>query len=145
MPLLPIDAEDDWSAEIYEEAKEFFDGELRVVNPGDPGAYNPESDSFSGGSNASTVIDWRPARAQHLASPTELSNGNGWSTERRFLFQCENRPTDPIIEKGWVVQFKGGKDHTLASLAFQVSSAVNSSSAALRTIRCTTEGLKAGS
>lgn len=136
---MPLDDSDDWSAEIYEEVSQYFDGELRVVKPGKPGVFDPTTNSTTGGTADTTIMDWRPARAQHISSPLETVDGNGWATKRRFLFQCENRDGDARILKGMVVRFRGGKDASLATIAFQVTSAVNSSHAALRTIRATTE------
>lgn len=130
MPLTPVPPASDWSAVIAEAAKMMFNGELRAFIPG-------ELDS---GADDVVLIDWRPARAQHLAMPLEMSDGSGWNTKRRFRFQTELRADDPIIPKGAIVRFRGGKDHTLTRFAFQVTSAVNSSHAALRTIETITEG-----
>lgn len=141
MPLIPLDDADDWSSEIYEAVVEagMFDGEVRIIVPGKPGTYDPVEDEETGATADQILIDWRPGRAQHLSSPLEINDGNGWATKRRYLFQMENRPADPAIPRGAVVRFRGGKDHTLAAIAFQVTSGVGSSSAALRTIRATTE------
>lgn len=141
MPLLPLDEADDWSSEIFEDAQSMFDGELCIIKPGTPGTYVPALDAETGGTPDTVVVDWRPARAQHIRMPMETNDSNGWTTRRRFRFQCEIRDADPLITKGLVVRFRGGKDHTLALLAFQVVSALNSSHAALRTIEATTEGV----
>lgn len=139
MALLPLSHADDWSEEILEAAKEFFNGEARVMRPGTPGVYDPITNATTGGSAASTVMDWRPARAQHVRLPLENHDSNGWQTERRYRFQWEIRTGDAQIGKGLYVEFRGGKDPTLALLSFQVNSAVNSSHAALRTVEASTE------
>jgi len=139
-PLSPVSAGSDWSREIYEAAKELFNGEARVMRPdGKPDSWDPITGETTPGTPDSVVQDWRPARAQHIRTPLEQSTGGGWSTERRFRFQMELRPDDVPLSKGLYVQFRGGKDHTLEQFAFQMMSAVNSSHAALRTLECSTE------
>jgi hypothetical protein len=139
MALSAIPDDSDWSDEIFEAASEEFNGELRVMLPGTPGQFDPDTNTTTGGTDPTVVIDWRDARAQHIRLPLENNDGNGWSTKRRFRFQCELREGDPIVHKGMYVEFRGGKDHTLEEFAFQVNSAVNSSHAALRTIETSTE------
>jgi hypothetical protein len=143
MALSPVRSESDWSAEILEAAREFMNGELRVMKPGTPGTYDPATDEATGGTEPSVVIDWRPARAQHLRMPVETNDGNGWTSRRRYRFQCEILDGDPLIKKGLYVEYRGGKDPVLAEFAFQVVSAVNSSHAALRTIETITEAAPA--
>lgn len=141
-PLPPLAPS--WSEEILDAARWTFNGELTVIKPGAPGSFNPVTDTETGGTPDATIVGWRPARAQHIRLPIENNDGNGWTSRRRFRFQCEIRPGDPAIQQGMVVRFRGGNDPTLALFAYQVVSAVNSSHAALRTIECITEGVAAG-
>lgn len=129
----------DWAASIFQVAQEFMDGELCVIKPGTPGTYDPVTDGYTGGTPDQVIIDWRAARAQHIRMPLETNDGNGWTTRRRFRFQMELRENDPAITQGLVVRYRGGKDPVLATLSYQVISAVNSSHAPLRTIETMTE------
>jgi hypothetical protein len=142
MALSPVSSGSDWSAEILDGAKGEFNGELRIMLPGAPGVYRPVADEVDGGTEALVVIDWRPGRAQHIRLPLEINNGDGWNTERRYRFQCEILDGDPLIPQGSYVEFRGGKDPSLHDFTFQVTSAVNSSHAALRTILTATESAK---
>lgn len=129
-----------WSDEIASAAREFFDGELTVSTPGTPGKYNPPSGTYAPGTPGETVISKRPARAQHLRAPSSLNDGNGWQTSHTYQFQCDILPGDASITKGLIVRFTGGRDPELAKMVFHVDWATNSSSAAVRTIVCSTEG-----
>lgn len=140
MALSPPPLANDWSQVILETAREFMNGEMRVMRPGTPGTYDPVTDGTTGGTPPTVVIDWRPARAQHIRLPLETSDTNGWRTRRRYRFQCEILDGDPIITPGLYVEYRGGKDPSLASFVYQVTSAVNSSHAALRTVETITEG-----
>src|SRR5690606_35515511 len=112
-----------------------FNGELQVVKPGKPGRLKfGEEGGRERGTDEAIIIDWRPARAQHVRLALEQAGSAEWATKRRYRFQCEMLPSDPIITKGMLVRFRGGNDATLASFTFQVISASNSSHAALRTI-----------
>ncbi|MDL5351094.1 DUF6093 family protein [Microbacterium sp. zg-YB36] len=139
MPLSPIPTAAHWSDVIAEAARTMFNGEARVMLPGTPGTYDPITDTVTGGTPPTVAQDWRPARAQHVGMPLETSDGNGWSTKRRFRFQWDLLPDDPIITKGMYVEYRGGKDPSLARFDYQVLSAVNSSHAALRTVEAMSE------
>lgn len=142
MALPRVSSDSSWSGEILEAAREFFNGTLTITKPGTPGQLQP--DGTRGPSTpGETVIAPRPARAQHLASPTETNDGNGWDTRRRYRFQCEILPGDKAITKGLVVTFDGGRDPELEKMTFQVLWATNSSHAAVRTIEAITEGARA--
>jgi hypothetical protein len=136
------DEDDDWSGEILEVAREFFNCAIDVILPGKPGKYNPSTDAYDGAGAVPDVmvIEGRPARAQHIRLPLEQAGAYEWSTKRRYRFQIELLASDPVIRKGMVVRVReGGKDPVLVHFAFEVASASNSSHAALRTIETLTE------
>ncbi|UOE45881.1 DUF6093 family protein [Agromyces larvae] len=133
----------DWSAEILDEVRQEFNGELTLLDPsvavpvGDP--YDPET-GLGGETTFATVIAARPGRAQQFQLPLERAASGQWITKRRYRFQCEIKADDPLIEKGMLLKWSGGKDPVLSKLTFTVLAATNSSHAALRTILCSTEG-----
>lgn len=139
MALSPISSPDSWPDEILEAAREFFNGSLSIYVPGEPGTYDPVTDTTTGGTPDVAVISDRPARAQHLRSPQDFNDGNGWDVKRVYRFQCEILAGDPSITKGMVARFTGGRDPELAKVEFQVVSATNSSHAALRTVEAVSE------
>jgi hypothetical protein len=137
----PFD-EDDWGAEIAEEARTEFRGSIVIEKPGKPGVWDPKTQTFDdSGTPATEIIPERPARIQPYNQAIANSDGNGYTVRRRIRFQQDILPDDPIIKKGSVVRvIDGGRDHTLASFVYPVISAINSSSAAQRTIETSTEG-----
>ena len=140
MALRPITA-DSWAEEIADAAREFFNATIDVLLPGTPGKYNPSSDSYTGGTEDTPVIEDRPARAQHIRLATEQSGSREWSAKRRYRFQIDLLPGDPTVTKGMIVRVRdGGRDPSLVDFAFEVITASNSSHAALRTIETVTEG-----
>lgn len=139
MALSPIAPAHSWPDGILEAAREFFNGSLSIYIPGEPGAYDPVTDTMTGGTPDVAVIADRPARAQHLRSPQDYHDGSGWDVKRVYRFQCEILPGDPSITKGMVAKFTGGRDPELAKVEFQVVTATNSSHAALRTVECVSE------
>lgn len=131
----------DWSAEITEEALGEVNGEISVLNPGETVEipYDPGTDE-GGDVVMATVLANRPARIQHLRSPVDASVADQWQTKRAIRFQIELRAGDPLILKGYIVKVvDGGKDKSLEQFAYTVTSAVNSSHAALRTIEAVSE------
>lgn len=142
MPPPPSVDDDDWPAAILEDAKTQFNGMLTVLDPSNPVPVGPEYDPITGtgGETApAVVIESRPARAQHRTSPIQADSAMEPGFLQRYHFQCEILPGDPAITKGMIVKFAGGKDPRLANMIFNVQFAANSSHAALRTIRTTTE------
>lgn len=150
MPLSPIADVEDWSAEILEGAKEFFNGRIEVVDPSNiiTVPYDPITDEGPTSeaeivltNDPDDTVRGRPARIQHLRVPLENAGSGEWSTKRRFRFQHEMLPGDPTLRKGQLVTvLDGGKDETLTEFSYTITSAVNSSHAALRTIEAITEG-----
>lgn len=139
MALSPISPAGDWPALILETAREFFNGSLDILLPGEPGKYDPVEDEITGGTPGVAVISGRPARAQHLRAPQDFNDGTGWDVKRVYRFQCEILDGDPSITKGMFARFSGGRDPELAKVEFQIVSATNSSHAALRTIEAISE------
>lgn len=133
-----------WADEIAEAARDLFDGELEIKTPSTPGVYDPTSGTYTPETPGEVILSRRPARAQHLRSPSDTNDGNGWQTYRRYRFQCDILPDDLSVTKGLLVRFFGGRDPELLKMVFQVDWATNSSSAAIRTIECTTEGARIG-
>ena len=140
LPRVQLDTH--WSSEIADAAREFFDGELEVIRPGVPGEYNPVDGTYKPDAPAAVILSRRPGRAQHLRSPSAVNDGNGWQTHHIYQFQCDLLPGDASITKGLLVRFYGGRDPEVPKMVFQVDWATNSSSAAVRTIVCTTEGAR---
>lgn len=141
MALPSLSALDDWSSEIAEDAVGEMNGEISVIKPNtaDDSDYDPEADS--GGTAApSTVLSHRRARIQHLKAPSDATGGGQWGTKTFIRFQVENKTDDPLILKGMiVVVHNGGKDKALEAFTYEVTRAVNSSHAALRTIEAVSE------
>src|SRR5690606_35150459 len=107
--LSPIS--DDWSDEILQAVIGEFNGELQVVKPGKPGRLKfGEEGGRERGTDEAIIIDWRPARAQHVRLALEQAGSAEWATKRRYRFQSEMLPSDPIITKGMLVRFRGGND-----------------------------------
>jgi hypothetical protein len=152
MPSFPPAAvDDDWAAEIAEEARTEMRGRIEVCRPGKPTKYDPKTDT-GGRAQMQTIIGarpgdetpGRPARIQHIRLPLEQSGAAEWATKRRYRFQIDLFDDDPVIEKGMIVRvLDGGRDGALAAYAFEVLSASGSSNTALRTIETVTEFAKA--
>lgn len=138
-PLARPHAEGDWSDEILAAAREMFNGEISVIKPGTPGEWSAKTNLRTGGTPDAVILGPRAARAQHLSTPTESNDGNGWETRRRYRFQFEILDGDPSLTRGLVVKFTGGRDPELAKITFQILTATNSSHAALRTLECISE------
>lgn len=143
-PLSPIPTADSWPDEIAALARTEFKALIEVVTPGTPGKYDPKTDTRAAGTADQVVITGpdggRPARVQHLRLPSENSGAGEKSNKRRYRFQIDLLADDPIIEEGMVVRVRSNpRDPSLAQYAFQVSTASNSSQAALRTIETWTE------
>lgn len=118
----------DWTAPITEEARKHQKGKISVYNAGPRGALVP------------TAIAARPARIQQLREPTTSQVGDQWTPKRYFHFQIDLLESDPLILKGMIVRVDDGhKDKTLEQYAYTVENAVNSSDAALRTIKAVSE------
>ena len=140
MPLLPVPASpDDWPDEILAEAKGQFNCVISVYLPGTPGEYDFENDEPGDPTDVSILIEDRPARAQHSRRPIDNAQANDWTTQMDYHFQTEILPGDPEIPKGAVVTMTGGRDPILETYTFNVLKALNSSHAALRTIRTIAE------
>lgn len=139
-PLSPIPTADSWPDEIAALARTEFAATIDVIIPGTPGKYDPKNDTRTGGTADIVLIEARPARAQHLRQPAETSGAGEWSTKRRYRFQIDLLPGDPLIEKATIVRVRScPRDPSLTQYAFQVVNASNSSQAALRTIETVTE------
>lgn len=140
MALSPIPKADDWPEEIAALARTQFGAIIDILIPGTPGKYNSKTDLHTGGTPDQVVISGRPARAQQLRLPIEQAGAAEWSAKRRYRFQMDLLPTDPVITKGMVVRVRQNpRDPSLLHFAFQVTAASNSSHAALRTIETVTE------
>ena len=135
-PLPAPYAEDDWAAEITEDARGELNGEVTISDPNGPTTtYNPIAGT-GGGKTLAPVITSRPARAQQLDKPREGSGADEWNAKRRWQIQTTIETGDPDIRKGFIATFAGGRDPILNTLKLQVVSARNSSHAAVRTILC---------
>jgi hypothetical protein len=138
---------DDWSAEITEDAVTQMNGVISIIDPNTEQStpYVPEADTGNT-STPATVLDHRRARiAQLIRPPSDASGGQEWSTRTRMRFQVDLLPGDPTITKGMIVIVNdGGKDHALESFTYEVTRAINSSHAALRSIDATSELGKVG-
>lgn len=142
MALSRILDDSEWPQEIADAAHEEFTGVISVIDPGtgNPGVYSAETDIRTGATPDDVVLDDRAARIQHIRLPLEMAGSREWSTKRRYRFQIDLLPGDPIITKGMVVRVtNGGRDASLTSFAFTVTAASNSSHAAVRTIETVTE------
>ena len=140
-PLPAPYAEDDWAAEILEDARTQFNGVVTIRMPDAEGSYNPTADVTTPGAAGAVLIQSRPARIQHIGVPKQRDTQDGWSTEQGIRVQFEILPGDPVIRKGALVDVEdGGRDSALESFVFQVIKAFNSSHAALRTVEASTEG-----
>ena len=140
-PLPAPYAEDDWAAEITEDARTQFNGVVTIRMPSAEGAYNPTTDVTTPGAAGAVLIQSRPARIQHIGAPRQNDSTEGWSTEQGIRVQFEILAGDPVIPKGAEVHVEdGGRDAQLESYVFQVAKALNSSHAALRTVLASTEG-----
>lgn len=131
-----------WSEEILEVAREYFNGVIDVFIPATLGKYDPVTDERTGEGYVpeQVLIGARQARIQQLQTPREQSGSYEWSTKRRYRFQVELLTNDPVIHKGAMVRVRdGGRDSQLEDYVYQVTSASNSSHAALRTIETVTE------
>lgn len=138
--LPPITSGDDWLAEIAAEALKEFTASIMVILPGFSGRYDPELDAHVGADTGSVALAERPARIQHIRLPLETAGSAEWATRRRYRFQVELRPGDPVITKGMIVVVTdGGRDPNLEAFTYEVISATNSSHAAIRTIETITE------
>jgi hypothetical protein len=144
MPLSrpPSRSDSDWPDEILEEAREEFDGELVIREPGTHGERDPITGAYAPFILGAVVLTARPARAQHIRLPLDSNDGNGSQARRRYRFQCEILPGDAAVTQGLVAYFTGGRDPELAKMTFQVRMATNSSHAALRTIETITEAAR---
>lgn len=139
-PLSPIPDPDDWPSEIAEAAAEEFNILITVTYGGTEGTYDPITDSYTGGTEPTVLLEDRPARAQHKNLPAESAGAAEWATKRRYHFQTRLQDGDPAIPKGAKVSVTaGGRDPVLESYTFVVITATNSSHAALRTIETVVE------
>lgn len=132
----------DWPDEILQDAKQEFNGELVIRQPGTRGARDPITGDYGPFTLGAVVLSARPARAQHIRLPLDSNDGTGSQARRRYRFQCEILPGDPSVTQGLVAYFTGGNDPELAKMTFQVRMATNSSHAALRTIETLTEAAR---
>lgn len=132
---------DDWSSEIAEDAVTEMRGEITIIAPqsDDNTDYDPEADS--GGTADSTVlIDPRPARVLRLRAPSDATGAAQWGTKTAVRVQIEIRDTDPLIPAGSILKvLDGHKDKALEAYTYEVTRAVNSTQAPLRTIDAVSE------
>ncbi len=130
---------DDWPGEILATVKAEWNVEWKVVTPGTTGTYNPVTDTHTGATSETVVMDWREGRCQSLLNPRKRSEDWGLATERTYLFQGEIKESDaPILEGMQVkVKYKDGavkRDPEIEDLIFRVIGATNSGHAAVRTV-----------
>lgn len=153
-PLSPVVDTDNWGEEILEDAREFFNGRIEVLDPSNiiETPFDPDTDE-GGDSSLEIVLTndpddpvrGRPARIQHLRLPLENAGSGEWATKRRYRMQVEILPGDPVLQKGQIVNvLDGGKDPSLEAFSYTLVSAANSSHAALRTLETVTEGADDG-
>jgi hypothetical protein len=138
MSLPARTAPGDWPAVIENIAKRYRRAIISVFNPSDvlDTRYNPLADT-GGKSTMVAVIENRAARIVPISVPREFEGKQEWATKEFFHVQIELLGADPLLTKGLILRVvDGGKDATLEQYAFTVISAVNSSDAALRTIKC---------
>ncbi len=131
-----------FSEEILDAAREFMTGRIEVIDPSNviETPYDPITDT-GGTAEPEVLIANRPARIQQLNMPSESASSGEWATKRRVRFQVEILDGDPTLRKGLIVRvLDGAKDPTLEEFRYTISSAINSTQAALRTLECVTEG-----
>jgi hypothetical protein len=140
MPLPRRSFVSDWRAPIIEADKKEMRGVISIHVSGDaPDSYDPFQDS-GGRRSKRYLVENRAARIQHLRAPADASTDDQWQMKRSFRFKIELLPGDPVIPQGAIVRvIDGGEDPTLVAYQFTVTSAVNSSSAATRTIEAVSE------
>ena len=134
----------DWPDEILEVVKAEWDIRWRIVEPGEPGEYDPVSDTTTGGTEPTVFLDWRNGRAQNMLNPTKRAEDWGTAIERRYLFHGEILSTDPSIPLGKMIECeylpgKKKRDPEIERLFFRVIGASNSSHAAVRTVYAVTD------
>lgn len=136
--------DEDWPEEILEAARSQCNSVISVyADDGVAGTYDPKTDTRTGGTPDSVLIQSRPARIQHLGAPSEVASSFAWENKRRYRFQIEMLEADPDIPKGAYVKVEdGGRNPKLVGPAYQITSAGNSSHAALRTILASTEAAR---
>lgn len=158
----------DWSKVITDvvDASGVMNGEVQWFIPGDPGTYDPATDTYVGGT-ADSVVGTTIARIQHLREPRNVSTSYEWTTYRRIrvqipysaialaytglypsyayypspgLYPSSLLLSQPITKGTRGLITNGGKDPALVGRVLVVESALNSSWAALRTVEGVLEG-----
>lgn len=74
-----------------------------------------------------------PGRFQHLREPIDSSTATAWGTKRAAHVQIAMPAVN--IPKGAILKITGGRDPQVPKMRWVVQSAVNSSHAAVRTIK----------
>lgn len=121
MSLPPRQNLADWSGEIGREAEKFM---------------NAEAKFYDSGKNLKLTCK---ARVQHLRSPIDISSATALGTKRNIRLQIPLSEASVFITKGWLVQIEGGNDPSLEKITLSVTSAINSSHAAIRTVEAQSE------
>jgi hypothetical protein len=136
---LPPRTSDDWSAEIGALAEEEMKATIVFYEPGSGGVFDPVTDTRTGGTPEALLFRTK-ARVQHFRSTTDQYDLNQWSNQVNVRLQLPlSAGNGYFIRKGLIVRVEAcEKFPQLLSIALQVESAINSSSAALQTVNCVT-------
>jgi hypothetical protein len=141
MPSL-VRASGHWSDVIGQVAEEYFNGVIDIFTVSESvEPFNPETGE--GGNEVETFIATGvPARIQHLREPRPVTATYEATTYRRVRFQVNLATYGSLaIPEGARIRIAdGGKDPELVGRIAVVTSAVNSSHAAVRTIEGITNG-----
>lgn len=122
----------DWQDAIRDTAVQFMNAEVCFYDTDESVPYDPET-----GEGGPTIqILWRgKARVQQLRTPREFASEYQVSSTRAFRYQLDPGDSLPDLYQGVKSRvLAGGRDTGLESLVFVVTSAINSSHMAVRTV-----------
>jgi len=115
MPLAPISspADGDWPDAAVAIIRKELRGRVDVVIPGDPGTWDAETDSITGGTDDTVLIYNRPARIRPLGY-REIHGASDPRLVGTHRTTIEMREGDPLIPKDAVLNVRhGGKNRAL--------------------------------
>lgn len=134
MPLVRVGAH--WSDVIGDVAAEYMNGVIDIFTVGkNPVPFDPKTGQ-GGGEIETPVASNVVARIQHVREPRPVTTTYEATTYRRFRFQVSLAEYGALaIPEGARVRIvDGGRDPSLVGKVIVVTSSVNSSHAAVRTI-----------